>query len=663
MAVQQCLATTVKQPNVDAKLLGTLAKGIRREAQKPVVAVTTSFALVEWCSVFMQNLSGSELWELVGDDVLLCLADSFERCLQPTSKRSIAHSATIVTRRGFRRLFDNAKSQEKMLNNTIQTLAAKGSKPSATHAPLLGVIAGVCSRRDTLRPLFASYKSQYYEFYTREIVSSKTAVPRHVAAGLRDFFCDYATLEDLENEVVPTIEKGLLRAPEVILTGILVPLVASLPADFDLSKILKEKLLKHLLSSIKSSNAQVRTGAVNSFRELVSRSGDEKMLAGIAEEVLAPLKSGKLSSADHRILHAEMLEGVHLPETSAPSVASGIATVAAKEGNEPALVAETSALTRAISQILTQKGDIPKPVLETLSKGLSDKKHSSRRLWLLLIAQIMRDMGKTEPTSGEIAFAETAAPKLVDNFNEVIANPATAVQNGSMTGAYVLVALRPALMSRFSSSKVAEALSKLSLSQEALAAGGKQSFLLSSRIYTKVAAEADLRWFALALSSLSQDFGDKVHDEVRRSWSEAFIYVIAGSEVQSKVQQDASAELCQLYTANPEWISKAVIDGLWGVLETSTRDKDLKVAPDNLLNVLRSICLETEEGGSSIVPREQRESQACALLVLARPELIPRSSWITLCLRMGIDPGSLAKEHQDILLKEVGRRASDDTVS
>lgn len=643
--------------------MGTLVKGIRREAQKPVIAVSTAFTLVEWCSLLMQKLSGTALWDQVGEDVLLCDADSFERCLQPTSKRSVVHSATIVTRRGFRRLLDTAKSQEKVLADAVKILTAKVAQPSAKNAPLLGVIAGVCSRRDTLRLLFAALKPQYYEFYTREIVTSKTAVPRHIAAGLRDFFYDFATLEDLEKEVVPTIEKGLLRAPEVILNGVLGPLVSSLPATFDLSKILKERLMKHLLSSIKSSNTQVRTGAVNSFRDIVSRSGDEKLLEGIVEEVLTPLKGGKLSSADHRILHAEMLEGIHLPQSSAPTVASGVATVAAKEGNEPALIAETSALARAISQILTQKGDIPKPVLDTLSKGLGDKKHSSRKVWLLLVAQILQDLNKSEPSPGEAPFIESVVPKLVDNFNEVVANPATSVQNGIIVGAYILTALAPALQTRLPSSSAAPTLSKASGTEEALGPGGKQSFLLNPRIYTKVAAEADLRWFALALSSLPTTFGEKAGDGILLDWAEAFIYVISGSEVQARVQQQAATELTQLYTKTPDTTSRAIMDGLWSVLQTSTKDKDLRLAPENLLSVLKSICLETDEGGSSIIPKEQRESQACALLVLARPELVPRSSWITLCLRMGVDPGTLAKNHQDVLLKEVGRRASDDTVS
>ena len=47
----------------------------------------------------------------------------------------------------------------------------------------------------------------------------------------------------------------------------------------------------------------------------------------------------------------------------------------------------------------------------------------------------------------------------------------------------------------------------------------------------------------------------------------------------------------------------------------------------------------------------------CLLLVLARPRLIPRAAWIELCLRVGVDPGELAKKHEKVLLEEVVKRS------
>jgi len=42
--------------------------------------------------------------------------------------------------------------------------------------------------------------------------------------------------------------------------------------------------------------------------------------------------------------------------------------------------------------------------------------------------------------------------------------------------------------------------------------------------------------------------------------------------------------------------------------------------------------------------------QALSLIVLARPEIIPRVSWIDLTLRMGIDPGQLVRDNLNDLM-------------
>ncbi|KAG9251722.1 armadillo-type protein [Emericellopsis atlantica] len=659
LAVQTCLATLVNN-GIEPKLLGSVAKYIRSEAQKPAIAVSNSFVLVEWCSLLMQNLAGTSLWENVANDILICIADSFERCVRPNSKRSVANSATLVTRRGFRKLFKSESHREKTLNDALSILARPASHPIAKNSPLLGLIAGVSARIGEMKPLLESHKPQYYEFYTREVVGSKVAVERHVASGLRDFFTEFSTLEEIEKQVVPTLEKGLLRAPEIILTGVLRPLVASLPKSYDLSKILKERLLKPLLSSIKSSNVQVRTGAVGSFKDLVSRSHDEALLQAIVEEVLNPLKGGKLSAADHRVLHAEMLEGITLPQASALVVATGLAAVAAKEGNEPALSAETSALARALSQILNQEVEIPKPVFDTLAKGLSDKKPNSRRLWLLLVANILESGSSNGFTAGQLKFAEAVVPKLVDNFEDVAGNPVVAVQNGIAVGAFILTALAPRLQKDLSAEASKQLLAKVTVSQEGLSSGGKQGFLLNHRIFTKLAGETDLHWFSCALSSIALFLSEQQNKDLLLAWAEAEIFTIAGQAVPSRTQQESARALATTYASSPAVVGTAIIDGLWScALHPATKDKDLRLDPDSLNHVLKSICPEPSVDGPDAVSSEVNESQACSMLVIARPELVPRCSWIALCLRMGIDPGNLVQKHKDQVMAEVEKWASD----
>lgn len=659
-SVQKCLVGVILY-SLDPKTLGPLVKALRQEAQKPSIARSSSFVLVEWCSILMQNLAGTPLWDDFGSDIILADVDALEKCLYSTSRPSLSRSAIVVTRRGFRKLFAPAETRQKNLTRAVEVLTTKAGSSTAKNAPLLGVIAGVSSRQPALKPLLNGLKTKYYEFYIREIVGSRTPIPPHVASGLDDFFSVFATLQDMETDIFPTIEKGLLRAPEVVLEGVLAPIVHALPDDFDLSKILENKLLKPLLSSVKSSNAAVRNGALVAFRAIAQQCHEKESIDKITIEIASPLGSGKLASADQRVLHAEMLDAVSLSQQGVDKVATTLATVVAKEGNEAALAAETSTLARAITLTLRGSGTVSKPVLDTVVKGLTDKKPAFRKIWLLRVGGIIQSFGSAPPSAGVSAFAEAVIPKLVDNFNEVIANAATAAQSGIIVGAYILTALAPALQTQFADSPVSSALAKASISKQSLTLTQKQHFLFSQRVYNKLTVEEDVRWLCLALSSVAQKLDAKTDQDVVHAWAEAIIYVITASGIHAKVQQDMSKALSDLYVQRPALISGFILEGLWNVVaQDDTKEKDSKTDGGKLINVLRSICL----GPTELARQEdspvvgELESQACSMLVIARPELIQRSSWIDMCLRMGLDPGNLARKNVDRLLKEIGIRTS-----
>jgi hypothetical protein len=77
---------------------------------------------------------------------------------------------------------------------------------------------------------------------------------------------------------------------------------------------------------------------------------------------------------------------------------------------------------------------------------------------------------------------------------------------------------------------------------------------------------------------------------------------------------------------------------------------------------VKAICLtpkDLEKSGQSIA-KEDLESQANSLLVLARSELIPRANWIDLCLRMELDPGEIVRKYQNELLEEIDNKTSFD---
>ncbi|KAL0769350.1 hypothetical protein CaCOL14_008658 [Colletotrichum acutatum] len=671
LAVQKCLSAILDK-GLEPDVLSAFVAALRAESQKPGIAASNAFVLVEWCSLLMQHLAKTSDWDKFASQILLSVADALDKCLQPTAKGGMAHSAIIVTRRGLRKLFSKHQNPEKALKDAVQLLAAKAAQPSAAKAPLLGIIAGVSSRIAAVKPALEAQKSQYFTFYVREIIGSRTALPAHVASGLQDFFLDFVTLEELTKEIIPPLEKGLLRAPEIVLSDVLIPLIGCLPKDYDLSQILVGNLLKPILSNVKSSNVVTRTGAVKGFNTLAARSHEEKALEKVSEEIVGPVKGGKLASADHRILHCEMLEAIPLSKTTADKIATALAAVSAKEGNEAALVVETSALARSAGYLLQNDVEVAKPVIDACLKGISDKKFPTRRIWLLRVGEIFNLASASGDLSANaVKFAEATVPKLLDTYNEIVANPLVAAQNNLTVGAFIATTLTSWSQQSNVSSALNSALAKVSVTGQCLVLEPKPSFLLNPRVYGKITAEDELTWFSRALSATAEHLSEKTPKPIAVAWAEAFIYAIVASIATPKTRQIASDSLTQVYVARPDLVSQAIVSGIWHWLETlESGDKDSaavlsKTDRTNLHLVLRAICVNSKglpEDSQSAV-REAVDQQLCSLLVLARQELVPRTSWIELCLRVERDPGELARQIEGDLLQEISERTSIDQKS
>jgi hypothetical protein len=398
---------------------------------------------------------------------------------------------------------------------------------------------------------------------------------------------------------------------------------------------------------------------------LASSCQDPSLLEQAADEVLGPLKAGKLASADHRVLHSEMLLSLPSSTGIATKVASGLPALVGKEANEAALSAETLAL-NASAITLLRDTEAPKPLLDAYAKGLADKKAPVRRIWILRTGDLLRTFAEdaqADLPKGVVAFAEAVVPPLISAFNEVVANPVTAAQSGLVTSALVVCGLGP-LLSRLQSANVQSPLKKASIQKNSLAVEPKPSFLLNQRIYGKF-SEDDLQWFCRALSAIVPALGSNT-EAVKVAWAQAYIYLICSTATSPAVRRQATDTLSSLcaQSAGAEGPSVAayIINGMWHWIEASeTAEKEsaavlAKSGNSNLHLVLRSICLSPKEyadRAGSDADKAQIEARMCSLLVLAKPQLIPRASWIDLCLRVELDPGELARKYEEPLIQEI----------
>ncbi|KAF2257769.1 ARM repeat-containing protein [Lojkania enalia] len=663
-AVEQCLRALINSPHSETAS-PLIVAFLKKECVKTSIAHVNAFVLVEWCSILIQeSVKVPERWLTWGLDVAVADAKVLETCMRSGDSRRgvrIQHSALTVTRRALRSLFKANEIGEGAVSKLVDRLTAKAASSTAGNAVFLGVIAGVSSRLPSIKPVFARHKKEYYSFYVREIIGSRTALPGHISNALHDFFNSFPTLDELRKEVIPPIEKALLRAPEVVLNDIVAPMILALPESMDLSEILLGNLLKPLLSNVKSTNPSIRAGALRTFQALASRSYDDALVGKVVDEIFNPLKQGKITTADQKVLHAQMLSSFNNSISLSQKIPVGIAPLALKEPNEPAVVTEVSALTKHLTFGLANGVPLDKSIADAFVKGMADKRVPVRRLWAVRAVDLWWDLSSDQYGKSDVqAFCQATLPKLVEMWQDVVANPLPAAQSGIVSVGHYVTALLLSRVRTLDDAKLSAIYKKTNVLSQSLTSQPKPSVLLNPRVYTKHTSGEDVEIAARALSAMAPWlFDEKSTVEARLAWSQAFIYFIVAQTVPPSARSVAKQTLTKAYIEAPGEIAIIMRNGLWSWYKSvELGDKDSaavtsKSETSELHVVLGAIFLSPEalkKLGATISPQLLRQ-QCINFLVLARQEIIPRASWIDLCIRVGVDPGQLVSEHLDECLK------------
>lgn len=644
-AVQTCLQDDGFYPPNTHEMVNAFEK----EAAKTGLAPTVAFVLVEWAAIFLQHCvkSGPKAFEDYGMKLVMANARCLETCLssEPRARESVRKSALVVTRRALRNLF--RAFGEPVVTAIVGQLTAKNHPVGIKSAVFLGVVAGVSARMYTVKPAIYSHKHLYYAFY-REIIGSRCLVSEHLSSALSDFFANFTTAEDLQLEIAPILGKALLRAPEVVLNDLMSPLIESLPIEIDLAETLALHLIKPLLSAVKSQNMLVRDGAMSAFAIVIRRCRNEQYLGQIVDEILTPLASSKITLPEQKAIHAQMLSLIPNLRSKSPMICEAMCRVLTKDPNEKALDAEVAALTSHVIHLFTSPS-IPSPastraVIDVIQKGLSDKKQATRKTWAFKTGDLLFRIhdGHTSREGSANELMKNVTPELFAIYDEVMRNPLAASHSGLVAAAFVPISLATVLL---------EFQNKTALAN---------TIFLNHRVYTKLTNHEDLRWAVRALSAGAKNL-DGASIDVQNAWGQAFIYMITALEIPPAVQQKASGALTDVYIEQRAIVADIIISGLWNWnrhVESEVKDTAAmaaKTGDSQMALVVRSICPPSK--GTQSRPNDPNLSiiydQLINMLVLSRPEILPRVHWIELCMRMGQDPGSLAQRNAERCLKKV----------
>lgn len=655
-AVQNALRASLRHPSLGATALKGTCLFVHKESQKSVVAPSSTFVLLEWCTLVQDEVSrnpglveGLPQWLTI----FTAAAATLEMCLRPGVRKSLQHSALVVSRRGLRKVIRNVELRDKFMPHIIEQLT-RGSSADQRNAPYIGIIAGVCKRIEGAQALVQLSSKTILSFYATQIIGSKIPVSPNIAGGLGDFFADFVSLEDVSQDLMVPLEKTILRSPEIVLIGTIPAFVASLPATFDLSGVLEKNLLKPLSTSLKSTNPIIRGGAKDALQKLLERCHDEAKLSTVAKSLLTSMQ-GTGKDTELRVDLARELQSLshHSFPTVSAIIANGLAKTASKENNEVALHSEILALCEHLSVLLQTKKDelMEASSYDCILKGCADKKSTSRKSWLMGVGSTLRTL--ESPPSGSAArdFVLSATTGLQQAAEEVNNSPIPAVQNGTVAVAYVSMVLASSKVTNKSDAKTR---------QQALVMEPKPSLLLNPRVYSRVESAEDQRWMSAALFSVVADV-EKSTDQVKAAWAQAMLFLLCSSSVDSEVRRETGMTLAETYLKEPETIGTSMVLGMWKWMQAlllSEKDSAAVLAKAELsrLNwVIRQISPPKRiwELRGLVFPTEAVETLHILMLTVCQPSLLPGADWIRNCLQVGLDPGSLVDRNASKVLSQI----------
>lgn len=650
-AVRKCLQSLHESPSLSEVFVKAIIAAIKAESSKPGIAASNAFVLLEWSGNVLAQISKSpEAFNKYVQDVLATQVALLDICMGSlTAKGSLKKSALAAARRGLRAAFSLKNDYKLNIKTIVDKLTTKASISTSKNALLLGVVSGVCARATKPREVLEELKKNIYAFYVREIVGSRTPVPNHISESLHDFFVSFTTASDFDTELVPALERALLRAPEVVL-DVIPALLTAVPDSIDLSKPVAEKLLKQFLSCVKSSNANIRNGAVAAFKTSIARSPptDPTAILKIAEELVIPLKTGKVTSADQRVLYGLMLKSLPQSPQLANIVPGGLVDTVVKEPNEAAV----GSLSAAMFWHFPVEGAPEKAVIDAISKGLIDKRPNFRRIWVTRLGDLVWNLPDTPPPATQ-AFIGTLVLKLADAWADVVANPLPATQSGLVTAGYIFTAIALEKLSKWVDPQIKAAVKTTNIISASLTMAPKSSFLLNHKVYSKLTDDVDNKWASRALAATADAI---IYDEMHAdTWALAFLYMICAATVSMAVKKEALASLTAVYLRRPEYIGRIILNGVWQwlrILENEVVDRApgaAKTGGTYLHTAVHAFVLPSAEG----VDKEVVKNQLVNLAVVAHHELMPGVDWIRLCQRAAIDPGELAREKATRLVGEI----------
>ncbi|WFD03929.1 translational activator of GCN4 [Malassezia obtusa] len=236
--------------------------------------------------------------------------------------------------------------------------------PAGTHAlramTAVGVVADVCLhlRRPEGAAYLAESRASILAYFTTHVVAAKARVPEHVLDALVGFF-GTVTQEECDAHVFPTLDKMLLRSPDVACP---VASVLCAHARVDRRAVL-QRVQQPLLSAVGSANGATREGALRLARVLVAGGVPDAFLDALARA----LKGSESRAEEQRRTLYALLGAIPAERAWSARVVDAAAPLVQKEAQPHLLREALGAVWHHAAAGLAQDTPLPAPALQIVT--------------------------------------------------------------------------------------------------------------------------------------------------------------------------------------------------------------------------------------------------------------------------------------------------------
>ncbi|EPY51785.1 translation elongation regulator Gcn1 [Schizosaccharomyces cryophilus OY26] len=629
----------------------------------PSSSISISFNALIWVNCILSNLPSNEFkyWMLE----ILPLQSQFLNVVLRDGKPAIIRSALHSTRRCYRSLFlaqlnDLSSFISFLLNETKPALVL----PKAL--PLYGVILGTCyyfQLSSEPRALASENIDPFVKMIPQHILAAKPALHRFAGEGFCYSIGLLLSLDKLSSDLLPSIEKALLRSPELVFAGILSSLaIGFADSGKDASSLLLTSLYEAFASNLKSSNATVRQNCFQTFSVLCKHAKDSKMLMDVALKLVSALKTNKVTSNEHRNLYIECLSHLSVKEVDSASLLNEVLPLFMKV-QESSFYHLAAVVTRNVKSLLSSNISLSRSIYDFLSKSLDKPVAYERQHWILALADLAWDLRADEPS--RLEFLNFYLEHLNKSSKAALSNPTNALQNGSILAPVVYSCLMNKERSDRELTELKSVDDLQSLLDGLVSSVNGDTILFSNKIINKLTTDSAKLWWLRGLCNFASVYAKDLTDSLASSWFQSIInlFNFSGNQT-SKIAFEA---LKNAVLVNPG-LRKIICSQFWNLhYQSEASKKDDKFDENSykkLVQLLKSILLTISSNISDVNPKEIADYDFYLIeLLFLSFAYVDQFDWIQLCQLSHRDPATLVTERIHDIVKYIEVALSSDVRS